>query len=118
MEARMSSRLDQYLKHRRLWEALLWTLWATINVGANSIVVIIELERHGHDFQRVEPLIWESTSVVVLLALLPAVLLFDRWMPIRAETWRRALPWHLLATVPYSLIHVVAMVGLRQLIYK
>jgi hypothetical protein len=117
MEARTLTPLDRYLKHRRLWEVLLWTLFMTINVAANSLVEIIELERGDHDFERVEPFIWESTSVVMLMALLPAMLLFDRWMPIRVETWRRALPWHLLATVPYSLIHVVGMVGLRHLIY-
>jgi hypothetical protein len=112
------SRLDRYLKRRRLWEVLLWGTWAVINITANSLVVIIELERHGHDFHRAEPLIWESTSVITLMALLPVVLLFDRWAPIRAENWRRALPWHLLATVPFSLIHVVGMVGLRHLIYR
>jgi hypothetical protein len=112
------SRLDRYLKRRRLWEVLLWATFAIINVTANSWVAIIELERHGHDFHRAEPVIWESTSVIMLMALLPVVLLFDRWVPIRAESWRRALPCHLLATVPFSLIHVVGMVGLRHLIYS
>jgi hypothetical protein len=117
MEPTPQTRLDRYLKHRRLWEVLLWALFSVINVAANSTVVIIELERHGHDFHPVEPFIWESTSVMVLMALLPAILLFDRWMPIRADNWRRALPWHLLATVPFSLAHVLSMVGLRRLIY-
>lgn len=112
------SRLDRYLKHRRRWEALLWAFYVVFNVAANSMVVIIELERRGHQFNRWEPVIWESTSIIVLLALLPAVLRFERWMPIRVDTWRRALPWHLLATVPFSLVHVVCMVGLRHLIYR
>lgn len=118
MHPTASTRLDRYLERRRLWEVLLWTLFAVINVAANSVVATIELERHGHSFDWWEPVIWEATSVIVLMALLPVQLLFDRRYPIRADNWRRVLGWHLLATVPYSLVHVAAMVSLRQLIYR
>ena len=56
-------------------------------------------------------------GALLLLALLPAQLAFDRRFPFQAATWRRALAGHLLATVPYSLLHVVGMVGLRHLAY-
>jgi hypothetical protein len=108
---------DRYLRYRRSWEIALWTLAGVVTVVANSIVATIDLNRHRHPFDWWEPWSWELSSVVVLLALVPAQLLFDRRFPIRAGTWRRALPWHLLATVPYSLVHVVAMVGLRHVMY-
>lgn len=117
MEPKPSTRLDSYLRRRRLWEALLWTLLTTISIVANSIVTNIDLDRGGRSFHWTEPVIWEFTSNIVLLALIPAVLWVDRRFPIGADSWRRAVRWHLLATVPYSLIHVVSMVGLRQLMY-
>src|SRR5690606_8479861 len=64
-----------------------------------------------------EPVVWEFSSAAVLFALVPAQLAFERRFPFRSDRWRRVLPWHLLATVPYSLIHVLGMVGLRQVAY-
>jgi hypothetical protein len=59
----------------------------------------------------------ESTSVVVILLLLPLLVRFDRRFPLRLDTWRRSLLAHALATIPFSVIHVSGMVWLRQLIY-
>ncbi len=118
MQPNTPTRLESYLSRRRLWEVLLWTLLTATSIVANSIVTNMDLKRGGStSFHWTEPVIWEFTSNIVLLALIPAVLWVDRRFPIRADSWRRALPWHLLATVPYSLIHVVGMVGLRQLLY-
>lgn len=109
--------LDRYLRHRRVWEISLWTAWWLLNAAANSVVVIMDIERRRLTFAWWEPVVWEYSSSLVLLALLPAVLAFDRRLPFQAETWRRALPGHLLATIPYSLAHVFGMVGLRKLAY-
>lgn len=109
--------LDRYLRHRRVWEVGLWTAWWLLNGAANSIVVIMDIERGGLTLAWWKPVVWEYSSSLVLLALLPAVLAFDRRLPFQAETWRRALPGHLLATIPYSLVHVFGMVGLRHLAY-
>ena len=111
------SRLDRYLRYRRVWEVALWVLLGVLSGLANGVVLSIDLRRHFHPFDWREPFIWEYSSVVVLLALVPAQLIFERRFPIRAGTWRRTLPWHLLVTVPYSLVHVLVMVGLRHLIY-
>jgi hypothetical protein len=40
----------------------------------------------------------------------------DRW-PLRLEALRTSLPWHLLASVAYSLLHVAGMIALRTLVY-
>ncbi len=113
-----SSLLDRYLRHRRLWETVLWVVFGIVSAVANSIVATLDLKRHGHSFTWWEPWSWEFSSLVVLLALVPAQLWFERRFPIRVGTWRRVLPWHLLATLPYSLVHVVAMVGLRHVVYE
>ena len=112
-----SSPLDRYLRHRHWWETALWALFGVFTVVANSVVATIDLEGSSHSFDWREPWIWEFSSVVMLLALIPAQLAFERRFPIRLDTWRRALPWHLAATVPYSLAHVFGMVALRHLAY-
>jgi len=109
--------LDRYLRHRRVWEIALWTAWWLLDAAANSVVVIMDIERRGLTFAWWEPVVWEYSSSLVLLALLPAVLAFDRRFPFQTETWRRVLPVHLLATIPFSLVHVFGMVGLRNLAY-
>ena len=110
-------RLDRYLRHRRIWEIALWTTWWLLDAAANSAVAIMDIERRDLQFDWWEPVVWEYSSALMLLALVPAQLAFDRRLPFQAETWRRAVVGHLLATVPYSLIHVFGMVGLRHAAY-
>lgn len=109
--------LDRYLRHSRVWEVALWTTWWLLDAAFNSAVVIMDIERRNLQIDWWEPVIWEYSSALLLLALLPVQLAFDRRVPFQAETWRRAVVGHLLATVPYSLMHVLGMVGLRHLAY-
>jgi DNA-binding LytR/AlgR family response regulator len=107
-------RHDHFLRHRRAWEIGLWVAFLTMQCVFNSIVVMMEHARSGGGYDLWRPLVWESSSALVLLALLPALLVFDRRFPLGAGQWRRNLPWHLAASVAYSMVHVVAMVALRQ----
>jgi hypothetical protein len=109
--------LERYLRQKRIWEITLWVAFGLLIGGANSVVALMDLERRSLHFEAWEPVTWEYSSMVLLLALLPLQLLFERQFPFRMGTWRRNLPWHLLATVPYSLMHVLGMVGLRKMVY-
>lgn len=64
-----------------------------------------------------QPWLWEWSSTLMFLALLPAVIAVEKRWPFRFDTWRRSLPLHLLASVPFSLIHVGGMIVLRKLAY-
>ena len=110
--------LDRYLRHRRAWEVALWLLWGLVNFVANSVVVIMDFGRRSLHVDWWEPVTWELSSVVMLLALMPVLLLFERRFPIQLGTWKRVLPVHLLGTVVYSVAHVVGMVALRHLVYQ
>jgi len=109
--------LDRYLRHRRIWEIALWTTWYLLDAAGNSVVVLMDFERRDLSVDWWEPVVWEYSSALMLLALVPAQLAFDHRFPFRAATWRRAVAAHLIATIPYSLIHVFGMVGLRHLAY-
>lgn len=112
-----SAALDSYLKHRRLSEPALWIAWWMLNAAANTVVSLMDLRRGGFDTPAWEPAVWEFSSAIVALLLIPGVLVFERRFPIQLGTWRRVVPVHLLATIPYSVLHVLGMVGLRHLAY-
>jgi DNA-binding LytR/AlgR family response regulator len=64
-----------------------------------------------------EPLVWETTSVVVLTVLAPAIMaLTRRFLPLAAP-WARVIAAHLVGAVAYSVAHVTAMGVLRWAVY-
>ena len=89
----------------------------SISAIGNTITVGMELRRAGLAHHPFEPAIWEWSSNLVILALVPALAWFTRRFPLHFDTWRRQLPWYLLASVAFSLLHVLGMVALRQAIY-
>ena len=103
-----------YQRWRRPLEVTAWLLFVALNATFNSIDSRID---HAGRVAGWEPWVWEWSSALVLLALLPAVIAVERRWPIRFDTWRRHLPLHLLASVPFSLIHVGGMIALRTLAY-
>ncbi len=117
MERRPSSFYERYLPWRRVVEIGFWPALAFLNAAANSVTTTIDLQRRSLPFDSWEPWIWEMTSAVLLVALVPGVVWFTRRFPLHWDTLRRVLPWHVAASVVYSLIHVLGMVGLRKLAY-
>lgn len=109
--------LHRYLRHRHVWEVALWAvLWLGLAVS-NSFTAWMDIGRRDLAFALWEPITWEFSSCLVLLALVPAVIAFERRFPLRFGTWRLNLPWHLLASLVYSVVHVLSMIGLRKLTY-
>jgi DNA-binding LytR/AlgR family response regulator len=110
--------LDRYLRHRPFYSAaLLITLLVVGGVGS-VITQIADVETWGLAIETWELVVWESTSRSVVLALIPAMLAFDRYVPLGWRNLRRSLPAHLLASVVFSVIHVQLMLLLRKLAYS
>lgn len=112
------SAYQRFLPWRRTFEIGFWVAMTLINGIANSITVLMDIRREGLDFASWEPVVWEWSSGVLWLALVPPVVWFTRRFPLHWDNLRRQLPWYLLASVAVSLIHVVGMVGLRILAYR
>lgn len=104
---------DIYQRWRRPLEIAVWLAFFALNGIFNSINSRLD---HA-DVAAWEPWLWEWSSVLVLLALLPAVIALERRWPVRFDNWRRNLPLHLAFSVPFSLIHVSGMHMLRKLGY-
>ena len=102
---------------RRLWEVGFWVAMTLFNGVANSITVLMDIHRVGLDFAAWEPAVWEWSSGLVMLALVPLLVIFTRRFPLHWDTLARHLPAHLLGSVVFSLLHVAGMVALREAAY-
>ena len=92
-------------------------LMTLVNGVANSTTVRMDIHRVGLPFADWEPAVWEWSSGLMVLALVPAVAWLAGRFPLHWDTWRRYLPQHALGSVVFSLVHVLGMVALRKLAY-
>ena len=113
----MSEQADVEYRDFQRWprsvEVAFWVALYTLNTVFNGLVAQIDHARTA----AWEPWVWESTSALLVLLLIPFVKWAERRWPFRFDTWRHSLPRHLLASVAFSLVHVVGMDGLRKLVY-
>ena len=109
--------LERYLPWRRTVEIGFWVLSFLLGATVNSVIVLLDVQRAHLDFAPWQPVTWEWSSGVVLLALVPAVIAFEDRVPLEFGRLRRHLRWHLLASLVFSLLHVLAMVALRKGVY-
>ena len=117
MTANPTSLLERYQPYRNVVEPGFWILNYCLSAILDSAIVLLDFQRARLPVVPWHPVVWEWSSHLVLLALVPVVIAFERRVPLHFETLRRNLPIHALASVVYSVLHVVAMVGLRKLAY-
>jgi hypothetical protein len=108
---------DRYRPWRRPVEVGYWVAGAVIGATANTATVLMDARRNSIAIASWEPAVWEWSSHLAALALVPLVVWFTRRFPLHMDTWRRALPMLLLGSVAWSLLHVGGMVALRKLAY-
>ncbi|HEY2419676.1 MAG TPA: LytTR family DNA-binding domain-containing protein [Steroidobacteraceae bacterium] len=108
---------ERYQPYRRWAEAGFWVLMMAVQATFSTVVAVIDVRAVGLHIPTWQPVTGELTSHLALLALVPAVIAFERRFPISRAQWRRSLVAHLLGSVVFSLAHVVLMVGLRHLVY-
>src|SRR5690606_2948453 len=109
---------QRYLPWKPWVEAGLWTAMIVANFLGNSLTTLIDLHRVGAGSAAWEPVVWEGSSALVwLLVLVPGVAWFTGRFPFYwHQLWRR-LALYAVASVVLCLVHVLAMVGLRELAY-
>jgi len=109
--------LARYLPYRRYFEVGFWVLNFVSIVCINYVIITLDLERAQLDFESWKPFVWEFSSNLTALLLVPAVIYFERRVPLYIGVFLRHLPWHILASMIFSILHVSGMVGLRKWIY-
>jgi len=109
--------LQKYMRWRRPVEIGAWIAAIGVNTLLNIRVVETDLARMGRPFDSWEPRVWEWTSTAMWLVLIPAIIAFERRVPLYIGVLRRNLPWHVAASIVVSIIHVAGMFSLRTAIY-
>ena len=108
---------DRYQPWRRIVEVSVLVGIAVVNSAAGSATALMEARRVGLDVASWMPVVWECSSNLMWMALVPAVAWLTRRIPLHLDTWRRVLPWHIAGSVVWSALHVAGMVAIRKLIY-
>ena len=98
MDPAAPSAYQRFLPWRRTFEVGFWMVLTLVNGTANSITVLIDIRRNELGFAAWKPVVWEFSSGLLMLALIPALVWFTRRFPLHWDNWRRQLPWHLLAS--------------------
>jgi hypothetical protein len=94
-----------------------WVCSYLASAIGNSVTANMDVRRLDLGFAAWQPLVWETSSALLALALVPAVVWFTRRWPLHLDTWRRMLPLHLLGSVAWSVLHVAGMVAIRKAVY-
>jgi hypothetical protein len=100
-----------------------WQPWLLIlAVGCvitvvNTTSVLLEAQRDGDQLDWWRPLIWEFSSLAAFVALAPLIGEAMRRWPLRQDNLLRHFPVHLALTVPFSMLHIAGMVGMRKAVY-
>src|SRR5258708_30990346 len=80
--------------------------------GINALVGL-----RGAGIAAWKPLVWEISSVVVILALIPFIVRFERHFRLDDRPRWRIVMAHTCAALPLSAVHVACMLALRKLAY-
>lgn len=114
------SKLTHYQHYKLGYEVLLLSLYLLINNTLNATSVVMEAKRNGEavEFMLWEPFIWEYSSAVSTLLLMPFIVWLLNTFPINWQQIKRTLLLYFVASIFYSFAHVGIMVGLREAIYS
>lgn len=83
------------------------------NYVVNSTSIQMEAERAGREIDALQPWFIEGTSMVLILALMPVLVLVERRYPLVTGNWTSALPFHAAGLLLFSLVHV-GLMGLTR----
>jgi hypothetical protein len=114
-----SPRSDEATLEARVFRRTFLTMTLfLLGVGVtNAFTILSDAQRDGVALDPRLPFVFEMTSVLAMVALVPLVALFERRVPFTAETWRSALLWHVLGSVVFSLLHIAVFIVLRTAIF-
>ena len=98
------------------WRVGPWGVVALVGVVVGIITMTSDIMEGAGDHWS-EPVLWEVTSAFVLIMMAPLVGWAVRRFPIRGDNLVQAGVIHLGLTVPYSLLHILAIWLMREAAY-
>lgn len=118
MQASRPTAYERLLPWKRTVEVGFWVVYIAWNATFNSITVVMDVHKAGLAFADWEPVVWEWSSNLGWLLLVWPLVRFTAWRPLRWTGGLRKVAEYLLASVVFSLLHVVGMYALRALVYR
>lgn len=106
----------------KAWLTRPWLPYATVALftvaicAVNALTAAHDRSRQGAGYDIAPPALWEGTSALVIIVVLPLVALAAKRLR-RCGGWGSAAVLFSGAAVAFSVIHVVGMVALRKLAY-
>ncbi|MBI1889808.1 MAG: LytTR family transcriptional regulator [Burkholderiales bacterium] len=112
--------LARYQPWKPLVEPGFWIAFYTLQALVNGWIAWIDVNNGGLVPKIVKPWqpgTWHVSGNLALLVLVPAVVAFERRIPLQWATLKRHLPFHLLASMVYGTVHFLLTVALIKLAY-
>lgn len=101
----------------RFWRLVaIWSAIMTVSCAVHTYVAMIDAARHGQPIPLWQMLVYEGSSHLAILALVPAIYWLSRRWPIGGGAWSVVI--RVLAAVPFSAAHILGMVALRLLVFS
>jgi two-component system LytT family response regulator len=108
-----------FQQHKTIYEACALFCYFAINATINATTVIMEEARELQpSFQAWEPFVWEYSSALTSLFLMPLIAWFMRQYRWDWQSIKGSLLKYCGAAIIYSLLHVSLMVSMRELVYS
>jgi signal transduction histidine kinase len=101
----------------RRWLQPGWPLYITLTVLLGLYQGLNQLIGYRGIIAVWKPFVWELSSVLVVLALIPVIVRVERRYRLGARPRARIILAHLLSAVTFSAAHTAAMVAVRKLVY-
>ncbi len=113
------SKLKHFQKYKLRYEVVAVVIYFFINNTLLATSEIMEAQRKNTSlpFDMWEPFVWEYSSAISTLLLLPFIILLLRKIPFNWQAVKRSFLQYFVAASVFSLLHVGIMVGLRKLAY-
>lgn len=112
------SGLNHYLKHERAYVVLMWCVFLFFETTINATTILMEWIEDGVARPAWVPFVLEYTSGIAIMILFPLVLWFEKRVPLNWQVLRRNIPWHIPASIVFSILHIVLMAAMRMPIFK
>lgn len=100
-----------------VWQMLVCGALLALLAIEQGYTVAADRARVGAALPLWQPFAWELSSCLVLWLMIPLLAWWLARFPLAQGRWRRSLPPHLLATLPFSLLHTTGMIMVRKLVY-
>lgn len=109
---------ERFEKHRTVYIALAVSGYILVNNTINASSDWMETIRDGSpEFAMWEPFLWEYSSALGSLLILPIVFFIWQRVPLKLFNIPKQIGIHLLVSLLFSAVHVCVMVWSRELIY-